>query len=166
MQTLRTKLILLLILLVLVGVVLFVSKTGLLPRLEISPAQDTSLADTIRAGAAPIPAYSSSTEAKLAASKGFQTLVSYTDQGFEPGEVTITKGQTIRFTNNSSSDVWIAATGDTLYPRGATGCGSSALDSCAPFAPQDFWEFTFEKKGEWGIVNNLNKTKSGVVRVE
>ena len=99
---------------------------------------------------------------------GTFTYVSYTDNGFEPANVTITQGQTVRFTNNSSHDVWIAADGINaqIYPRTREVCGSSDLDSCAPFAPQDFWEFTFNVKGEWHVVNNVDKTKGGVVIVK
>lgn len=37
------------------------------------------------------------------AQKGFDYLVSYTDRGFEPKELTVKKGEAVRFTNNSSA---------------------------------------------------------------
>ena len=126
--------------------------------------QGEALGDLIRAGKAPMPAFSSTTEARLKASKGFQALVSYTDTGFEPTELTIKEGETIRFTNNSSDKLWVAASGKTIYPAGG-GCASSAFDSCAAFEPMDYWEFTFSQSGEWDFVNNIDKTKGGVVRV-
>jgi hypothetical protein len=52
-----------------------------------------------------------------------------------------------------------------IYPRTRDVCGSSDLDSCASFAPQDFWEFTFNVGGAWQVVNNLDKAKSGTVQV-
>ena len=127
-----------------------------------------SLAGKIRVGDAPIPPYSASTRMKLEQSKGFQHLVSYTENGFEPSRITVKNGETVRFANNSSYDVWIAADGRNvqIYPRTREVCGSSDLDSCEPFPPQDFWEFTFTIPGEWRVVNNLDKSKGGVVTVQ
>lgn len=102
----------------------------------------------------------------LAKSNGFSVLISYTDGGFESSNVTLTVGQTVRFTNNSSHDLWVAsdAAKSPAYP-GSSDCGSSALDSCHVLKPHDFWEFTFNKKGTWNFVNNLDKTKTGTVHV-
>ena len=52
-----------------------------------------------------------------------------------------------------------------IYPRAKDVCGSSDIDSCYPFAPQDFWEFTFTVPGDWQVVNNLDKAKGAVVHV-
>lgn len=51
--------------------------------------------------------------AMVYASKGFQYLVSYTDTGFEPKDFTINKGETVRFGNNSSHDMWISESSHT-----------------------------------------------------
>lgn len=104
--------------------------------------------------------------AQLEHSKGFQAFVSYTDRGFEPSEVTIQQGETIRWTNNSSKDLWIASDGGALYPREANDCGSSGFDSCKALKPGDFWEFTFDTKGSWVYLNNLQKETTGVVHVK
>jgi len=83
--------------------------------------------------------------------------------------VTITKGQTVRFTNNSSHLLWIASIGDAqrpLYPKVQNGCGSSRLDSCIPIASQDFWEFSFTQEGTWRYAGNLDKTRTGTVVVQ
>jgi hypothetical protein len=55
--------------------------------------------------------------------------------------------------------LWVAAAGDLVYPKTGT-CGSSSLDSCEPIGPMDFWEFTFEVPGAWGVANNLDKQKT------
>jgi plastocyanin len=135
----------------------------------------TSVSDTaesIREGTAPIPPFTDEIKARVENSNGFSALVSYTQLGFEPREVNIKKGDTIRFTNNSGEDLWVAATGESgrVYPYSdrADGCGSSDFDSCKPFGPQDFWEFTFAESGIWSFVNRADGTKSGevMVRVE
>ena len=105
--------------------------------------------------------------AQLARSRGFEAFISYNDRGFEPSEVTIKKGQSVRFTNNSSSGLWIASAGSTENPQypGVSDCGGSTFDSCHTLLPYDFWEFTFTENGIWMFQNNLDKTKAGVVKV-
>lgn len=129
---------------------------------------DASLAEKIRTGEAPIPEMTEVTKVKLEKGPVFHALASYTDRGFEPSVLTIKRGETVRFTNNSSNDVWIAADGSAvqIYPRTKSVCGSSDLDSCEPFAPMDFWQFRFDIAGEWEVVNNLDKSMSGEVIVQ
>ncbi len=103
-------------------------------------------------------------QAVLEESKGFQALVSYTDRGFEPRSLSIEKGDTVRFTNNSIRDLWVASSG-TPYPRGGDTCGESAFDSCIALKPLEFWEFTFDATGEWQYTDNLHKEFTGTVRV-
>ena len=105
--------------------------------------------------------------AQLEQSSGFEFLVSYTDQGFEPGEAVIERGQSVRFTNNSSGVLWVAAVGDDENPRypGLGDCGASFFDTCTTLAPNEFWEFTFQESGTWAFQNNADKGKTGIVRV-
>lgn len=160
-------------LIALVGLLAFLAILSLLP--QPSPRTIEQMSDArripaedIRLGQAPIPEFTDETKAKLEKSTGFQHLISYTDHGFEPSRLTSKRGETVRFTNNSSYDLWVAADGRSvqIYPRSKSTCGSSDLDSCESFSPQDFWEFTFDVAGEWHIINNLDKTKGAIVRVE
>ena len=96
----------------------------------------------------------------------FQFLVSYADTGFEPRTIAVKKGDTVRFTNNSTTELWIADSGSALYPAARNGCGSSALDSCGPLDPGRYWQFTFTQKGTWDFTNNLDKSKTGIVVVQ
>ena len=99
--------------------------------------------------------------------RGFQLLVSYVNSGFEPKEATIHTGDTVRFTNNSSHEMWVASDGSSgpVYPGVQNGCGSSALDTCKTLRPGEYWEFTFTQVGSWSFVNNLDKSASGVLIV-
>jgi plastocyanin len=109
------------------------------------------------------------TMAYLAASKGFQYLISYTGRGFEPATLTIKKGETIRFTNNSAGGLWVAATGTSgkIYPSGTGNeCGQSAFDSCKVMKSGEFWEFTFTTVGTWGYKNNADTKMTGTVTVK
>ncbi len=164
----RRQLILLALLLAFVGIVYLLSPGKMQSKMPALIPQQHTIADQIRTGKMDRPIFASSTEEKLKASHGFQHLVSYTDAGFEPVELVAKVGETVRFTNNSSNDTWIAAdgTGAQIYPRTKSVCGSSDLDSCDPFAPQDFWEFTFSATGDWQVVNNLDKSKGMTVHVQ
>ncbi len=105
---------------------------------------------------------------QLEQSHGFQMLVSYTDRGFEPLRASIKTGDTVRFTNNSSRTLWIAASpiGDTKIYPGSSDCGASALDTCKALKPLEFWEFTFSQSGTWGYQNNLSKDDVATIQVK
>jgi plastocyanin len=113
------------------------------------------------------PPPSADVAAKLAKSHGFQALVSYTDRGFEPAVASIKKGDTVRFTNNSTEDLWVAATGTSgaVYPGTGKECGQSAFDACATLKHGEFWEFTFDAVGTWGYKNNSDIAKTGIIHV-
>ncbi len=111
-----------------------------------------TIADTIRTGEAPRPSVTpSSTIKALSKTKGFQALISYTDRGFEPANIALKKGDTVRFINNSSGNLQVAI--------------QSQVPS-AQFAPQQFWEFTFDSTGSWNVTNQLDASKSATIRVE
>ena len=102
------------------------------------------------------------------AQQGFQYLVSYTADGFVPNALSVKKGETVRFTNNSGGGLWVASAalpGGDVYP-GQSDCGASAFDSCTPLKPQEFWEFTFDAAGTWSYKNNSDSTKTGVIKVQ
>jgi plastocyanin len=115
----------------------------------------------------PPPAPSDFSAAVLKESTGFSALVSYTDDGFAPQRVSIKKGETVRFTNNSRGALlWVAGTStDASYP-GTSECGGSTFDMCETMASGDFWEFTFDKAGEWHYRNNSDPSRDGVIVVQ
>jgi plastocyanin len=129
--------------------------------------QEDDLQPVDKAGVRIPPPRPEPTEADLVANqnpKGFQLLVSYVNSGFEPHEASIKVGDTVRFTNNSTHDLWVAASGaggSPLYPGVDNGCGSSQLDTCKALKPGEYWEFTFAAPGSWSFSNNLDKAKTG-----
>lgn len=138
------------------------------PGQRIERQRTETVGEQIRTGKAPIPEFTDETKAMIEKHSIFQALASYTDTGFEPTTIAIKRGDTVRFTNNSSHAIWIASSGsDTkIYPRTIQTCGSSDLDSCSPFPPMDFWQFRFDVAGTWEVVNNLDKSKGVMVHVE
>lgn len=133
----------------------------------LSFAGESGKDDEIVEERVPIGPPSTEVAAQLAKSSGFEFLVSYTDNGFEPASTTLKAGQTIRFINNSRGKLWVAAVfseGGSRY-SGSSDCGGSSLDTCGALDPGEFWEFTFNNSGTWGYQNNLDKEKAAVVEV-
>ncbi len=135
------------------------------PPAKIEP---TVSVETIRNGTAPLPTAPTEREKQiLASSTGFQYLISFTGDHFEPATTTIHRGETVRFTNNSPAPLWLSADArqGSTYPSSG-GCGVSALDSCGAIQPQEFWEFTFTESGTWGLINTFESDTTGTVVVE
>jgi len=164
-----------LIVVAVVALVLIVATIAFFARAtpEASLSATTTPADSTAPATAADPAaqtplgISPEAAAALAKSRGFQYLVSYTDRGFEPSTLSVKKGETVRFTNNSEEELWVAGTGGggaLAYP-GQSDCGASALDTCVSLKRGDFWEFTFDAVGTWNYKNNSNTAKTGSVTV-
>lgn len=96
--------------------------------------------------------------------------VTYTNDGFSPETVTITRGQTVRFTNESDGDMWVASAvhpTHTVYPeKTEEDCLGSAFDACQSVAPGNSWSFTFNETGEWGYHNHRRANHTGAIVVE
>ncbi len=136
-----------------------------LPRAAPSaPHAPVPAASPVSSATSSIPELSPRVVAKLHASKGFQTLVSYTDDGFEPTDISVAQGSGIRFVNNSSEALTIASDPSAPYP-GKSPCATSAFNSCETLQPGDFWEFTFDINGSWSFRNELDPAKVGTLNV-
>jgi len=86
--------------------------------------------------------------------------ISYTDAGFSPTTVTINKGDSVTFTNNSNSSMWVASGPHpvhTNYPE---------FDQKTGVTKGQSYTFKFEKAGTWGFHNHQNPSKFGSVIVK
>ena len=97
-------------------------------------------------------------------------VISFTKEGYEPREVTIKVGQTVRFKNDDAEqDSWPASAvhpTHALYPeKSAADCLGSAFDSCRGLKPGEQWDFTFNSLGEWRFHDHIHPSKNGVVKV-
>ena len=117
----------------------------------------------------PQPPLTASDTIAAQSSDTFQLLVSYVNSGFEPQSARVQVGDTVRFTNNSTGELWVAsvASGSGERYPGTSACGgTSELDSCGALQPGQFWEFTFTQKGTWELLNNLDKSKTASITVQ
>ncbi len=116
------------------------------------------------------PVLGTTTKKEMVKEKAPAILVSLGDSGFEPKEVTIKKGATVRFVNNSARDSWPASAihpTHSIYPqKSASDCLGSSFDACRGLKPGEFWEFTFNVAGTWRFHDHLNASKTGSIIVQ
>ncbi len=102
------------------------------------------------------------------------TEVIYTDSGFSPKEITVAKGATVVFKNESSSDFWPASAmhpTHTVYPGSdIKKCGTSEevniFDACKGIAPGGSYSFIFNQVGKWDYHDHLRASNFGSIVVE
>ena len=99
----------------------------------------------------------------------FDVEIKYTDQGFEPSDITVAQGTRVRFLNNSNQEIWPASgihPTHTLYPEKATtDCLGSSFDSCATLKKGEFYDFTFYYIGVWPYHDHLHAYQTGTITV-
>lgn len=104
---------------------------------------------------------------------GNTLTVNYTASGFSPGAITVHKGDTVTWVNQSSGDMWVAS---AVHPTHTLYSGTSmsqhcpdtagtAFDACAGVPPGQSWSFTFTKVGSWGYHDHLRAFNGGTVTV-
>ena len=91
-----------------------------------------------------------------------------TDSGFNPAEMTINAGDTVRFVNQGNQARWPASgihpTHD-LYPEKG-GCISSKFDACKGLAKAESFSFTFTIKGSWPYHDHFVPSVRGTIIVQ
>ena len=95
--------------------------------------------------------------------------ITLTDDGYVPSELTIKKGEAVRWVNDSNYEMWPASAvhpTHSLYPgKSPTDCLGSSFDACARIPGGGSWEFTFNDVGSWKFHDHVRPSKTGVVDV-
>lgn len=104
------------------------------------------------------------------------TSVTLTDAGFSPASVTISRGETVRFVNDSSRGMWVGADahpthtqydGTSTREHCANGANTgTSFDQCASVEKGSFWDFTFTKSGTFGYHNHVGASNTGTIIVQ
>ncbi|MBI4085459.1 MAG: hypothetical protein HY432_03080 [Candidatus Liptonbacteria bacterium] len=102
-----------------------------------------------------------------------EQIITYTDSGFSPKEMTVKKGTKVTYKNDSSAAMWPASAmhpTHTVYPgSNIQKCGTSEesmiFDACQGIQPGGSWSFTFNEVGSWGYHDHLKSTNFGKVIV-
>jgi len=100
----------------------------------------------------------------------FNVLVTYTNQGFSPESVTIAQGETVRFLNQAGSGLWVGGDNHPThnqYPETAEdACLGTSFDTCRVLKAGEFWEFTFNHRGTWGLHNHIRANNTAEIIVK
>lgn len=86
--------------------------------------------------------------------------VTYTDDGFTPGTVTINSGETVKWVNQSSKPMWVASNPHPVHTDYA------GLDELKSATKDETYSFTFTKAGTWKYHNHKAPRDGGVVVVK
>ncbi|PCI29410.1 hypothetical protein COB55_02260 [Candidatus Wolfebacteria bacterium] len=98
-------------------------------------------------------------------------IVTYTNSGFNPKNVTIKQDDTVLFMNDSTHGMWVSVNfhpTHSEYPISTPDdCLGSSFDSCVNITPNNSWSFTFTTNaGTWGYHNHTNAGNTGSVTIE
>ena len=115
---------------------------------------------------------SDAASASLGVSAATPVVVTLTDSGFSPETITVKKGQTVTFVNQSKSGMWVAS---DPHPTHQGYDGTTRNEHCVPgyegAAPFDEctvanqFTFTFGQVGSWGYHNHVIDEQHGTVVV-
>lgn len=101
-------------------------------------------------------------------------VITYSDEGYSPAQVTIQQGDTVTFQNNSSRGMWPAsdihpthqAYDGTTMQEHCQNPGATTFDSCSAVEPGAEWSFTFTQAGTWRYHDHRRATDTGTIIVE
>lgn len=97
--------------------------------------------------------------------------IKYTENGFQPADISIKAGDVVTFINESDRDMWPASDihpTHTVYPgsdinKCFDGSDTSEIfDSCGPV---NTYSFTFDEPGEWNYHNHKRPNDGGTITV-
>ncbi len=88
-----------------------------------------------------------------------KTTITYTDSGYTPSTITVKKGTTVTWVNQSSGGMWTAS---ALHPTHMLLPGFDQLKSVAKGGTYDY---TFAKVGTWKYHNHVQASDTGTVVV-
>jgi plastocyanin len=88
-----------------------------------------------------------------------RSVVTYTDSGFAPQPLSIKKGSTVTFVNESSRGMWVAS---GVHPTHQLLPG---FDQLSTSPKGGTYEYVFTKVGTWKYHNHVNPSDGGTVVV-
>lgn len=111
---------------------------------------------------------STQTEAPTAPAAPESAVIRATADGFVPAALTVKKGTTVIFQNESGDDVWPAS---AMHPTHAAyptvgGCIGSTFDACRGLKIGEVWSFAFDVSGTWRYHDHLYPKHFGSITVE
>ena len=103
-----------------------------------------------------------------------ENIITYTDSGYSPKELTIKVGETVTWKNESSGGMWTASAmhpahikySNTSLDEHCPDTANTSFDECKSAQPGESWSFKFDKTGSWGYHNHVKASDFGKIIVE
>jgi plastocyanin len=87
-------------------------------------------------------------------------VVIYNDEGFTPKDISVSIGQTVRFVNESSGNMWVASDNHPSHKI------LPEFDNKKAISGGESYEFAFTEAGEWSYHNHIKPSAVGTISVE
>ncbi len=131
---------------------------------QITPEEATDIATTTENQVAT----TTQEVTKNTAPKSNTVTIVYNGTAFVPSSVSIKKGDTVTYKNESTTKMWPASAKHPTHGEYPTkgGCLGSTFDACIGIEPKGSWSFTFDVTGDWKFHDHLNPRAFGSVKVE
>jgi len=105
---------------------------------------------------------------------GNERTIRVTAEGFVPSALTIKKGESVTWMNETDRNVWPASAmhpTHMVYPgsdikKCDTAEAATIFDSCAGITPGSSWSFVFNEVGTWKYHDHLRATVFGSITVQ
>ena len=102
-----------------------------------------------------------------------EKVIEITSSGFNPKNLEINVGNSVKFVNKDSENHWPASAihpTHTVYPgsninKCGTGEESLIFDACKGLSQGESYSFTFNEKGSWGYHDHLSPSLRGTIVV-
>lgn len=85
--------------------------------------------------------------------------VSYKDGEFNPNKLTVKKGTTVKFINQSNDQMWVASNPHPVHTD------LPGFDELEATGNRGSYEYAFIKVGTWGYHNHINPSSKGSITV-
>lgn len=140
----------------------FGKKSAVAPEAPLSGETEqatTPAASTVTTKVPSTPTATKPTVIAPAMTKDGSYIVSYTSHGFTPQTLTVSKGKSVHFVNNSDKAMSITSTdmNSQIY---------SELNQSATVGRGGSYDFTFLTAGTWAYMNRNNQTDRAMVIVK
>lgn len=126
-----------------------------------NPQQNNQVTTPEASNQTPSPSDNTPTPAPTTPKQTIKTYeISMTATGFQPGNLTINAGDTVKFVNRDTAAHWPAS---NPHP---THTNYSGFDAKQAVAAGSSWSFTFTKTGSWGYHDHLAPSMGGTIIVK
>lgn len=96
--------------------------------------------------------------AEAAPTPSERMLITFTDEGFEPGSITVTKGTVVTVKNESSRDIQFSSADHPTHQE-------NSEMNLNTLSPGESDSYTASKSGTWSYHDHIDESKTGTVTV-